>query len=82
MDHKKKQSIYLNEGQAREKSFEIIELLEALPLGHALHVLEETKHLLLDCHVVDSGNDQFKMRASEHQESLISDSESHRRHHQ
>ena len=68
---------YLSEEQVKGKALEIIKTLDGIPIGHALHVLESTKACLLDCHLVDSKNDQFNYQASKHEESLISDPESH-----
>ena len=62
---------YLDEVDSRLISFDIIKLLEGIPLGHALSVLDSTKALLLDCHTVDLDSDQFMLRFSEHVESFL-----------
>lgn len=56
---------YLTEEQVKTKALEIIELLETIPLGHALFVLDNTKKLLLDCHAVDTKNPQFCWQRSD-----------------
>ena len=83
-DGKQYKPVYFDEGQVREISFDIIiNSLEGLPIGHALHVLDETKRLLLDCHVVNPHNPQFNIRYSEFlQESLTSHPVSCGRHQQ
>ena len=77
MESKDYRPNYLSEEQVKEKSLEIIRRLETIPIGHALHILDTTKFWLLDCHLVDSNNDQFKFKALEPQEPLISAAESH-----
>ena len=52
--------VYLDDEQIMEKGLQIIELLKPLPLGHACCVLERTRQLMLQCHMVDPDNEQFK----------------------
>jgi hypothetical protein len=71
MENKNYQPNYLNEDDARAKSFEIIKSLGGLPIGHALSILDSTKELLLDCHTVNFDSDQFMLRFSEHVENYL-----------
>lgn len=70
MESKNYKPNYLACREVTAKCFEIMKTLEGIPMGHALFLLRETKALMLDCHVVDFDNDQFRMRFSEHVESL------------
>ena len=53
---------YLTEEQIQAKGIAIIEMLDTLPMGHALAVLDHTKELMLDCHTVDIQHPQFGFR--------------------
>ena len=67
---------YQSEVQIHGKALEIIKTLEGIPIGNALHVLNETKAYLLDSHLVDTSNEHFKYQSSEHLKFLISAVES------
>ena len=54
---------YLNDKQTNEIAFKIIALLDGIPIGHARFILKEEDTLLLDTHVVDLKNPQFKIKA-------------------
>jgi len=46
--------IYMTDGQMIEKEFEVIDLLDNIPIGQALSIMDRTKSRLLDCHKVDA----------------------------
>ena len=55
----------ITDQEVAEISFEIIEKLNGLPMGEALHVLNATKCWLLDCHRVDTSNQRFTTKSAE-----------------
>ncbi|KQC09406.1 MAG: hypothetical protein APR55_10310 [Methanolinea sp. SDB] len=55
----------LNEKQTSAVCRSIIECLSYIPLGQAVHILDETRALLLDMHAVDPHSPRFKEKMSE-----------------
>ncbi len=49
----------LTEKEINDVGFQIINMLDGVPIGQALYVLKNTKELLLDCHIVDIRGDRL-----------------------
>ena len=50
---------YASEQRAGEIGMRIIRLLDGLPIGNALYVLDNARAMLLDSHLVDADGDRF-----------------------
>ena len=50
----------------------IIDQLTGIPIGQACHVLDETRRILLDMHVVDPDGSRFKSKMHEIEEYVAS----------
>lgn len=46
--------INLTNSQMIEKEFKVVELLDKVPIGQAISIMERAKSRLLDCHMVDA----------------------------
>ena len=55
----------LTEREINNISFEIISVLDGIPIGQAHYILRNTKALLNDCHIVDIDNPRFKVKFEE-----------------
>lgn len=62
---KEKLSHYLDEEQENDLCFKIIRLLNGIPISQARNILRETHSIMLDTHLVDVGNPQYKIKAEE-----------------
>lgn len=65
---------YLTDKEIRKLCFYIMGTMDGVPLGQAILILDETKRLLLDAHMVMTRSSRFKAKKQEFLESDLSDS--------
>jgi len=59
---------HITEKEATKIMINIAKLLNNVPIGQSFYILNETKSLLYDGHLVDTDNPRFKMKIDELEE--------------
>lgn len=63
---------YLDEKQCTALMVKIAKLLNGAPISQAQYILNETQHLICECHAVDIENPRFKSKLDELAKSGVS----------
>lgn len=58
-------TFYLTDKQSNALCFRIIKKMNGIPISQARHILEEASRMLMDFHLVDIENPQYKIKAEE-----------------
>jgi len=63
---------YLDGKQCLALSCKVAAVLNGVTIGQAQYILNEARHIIYDCHAIDTGNPRFKAQLDELAESGVS----------